>query len=298
MKSYLKKIVQGLLLGFALISGMGGGTVAVLIGIYDELIASIANFPKNPKKELKVLWPWAVGMIIGIGALIVPLKLLLDRFPIITISFVVGLTLGGFRELTSITKGHANLKNIFLAIAGILIAASIGAISWYSNASATFIPLDFQEIILLFIIGFFASAALVAPGISGTQFLLAIGYFSGLLQSVTDIFKGVNTLTNILALGIFAIGIIIGFFVISIFMKWCLAKFRVPTYYAILGFIVGSIFACYFNGDVRSSYSNFDWITLVLSLVALTSGFAISFFALKYASDHDPETGLAPAIKE
>ena len=57
MNSFLKRFLQGLLLGFALITAIGGGTMAVLIGVYDEVIDSVADFRKNPKKSLSIIIP-------------------------------------------------------------------------------------------------------------------------------------------------------------------------------------------------------------------------------------------------
>lgn len=285
MKKFVTLFVQGILLGFSLISGMGGGTVAVLLGIYDDLIIAIADFPKHPVKNLKILLPWALGMIVGIVALILPLRFFLEKYPLPTATFIVGLTIGGFKELTKITTGHLNTKNIIIAIVGVVIAASIGVISYYSNAAIDLSSLDALKVVLLLAVGFLASAALVAPGISGTQFLLAVGFLNALLGTISGLFDGANVGNSLLVLGIFLVSIIIGFFVISVFMKWVLGKWRVPTYFAILGFIVGSIFAVYFNGEMKTAYpSAFNIWLLVASIICLLTGFFISYFALKFAT--------------
>lgn len=99
LKKYLKTFIQGIVVGFALISGMGGGTVAILMGIYDDLIIAIADFTKHPKASLQLLIPLLIGALVGIGALIVPINLALRYFPFPATSLFVGLTIGGFRSL-------------------------------------------------------------------------------------------------------------------------------------------------------------------------------------------------------
>ena len=65
MNRFLKCFLQGLLLGFALITAIGGGTMAVLIGVYDELINAVSDFRKDPKKSLSLLGPMALGGIVS-----------------------------------------------------------------------------------------------------------------------------------------------------------------------------------------------------------------------------------------
>ena len=94
-------------------------------------------------------------------------------------------------------------------------------------------------------------------------------------------FKGRDVGKSILVLGIVAIGIAVGFFAISILMKWLLKRFPRGTYFAILGFILGSIPTIYISTAKDAGYtlstlpaSPLHWIVCALMLAL---GFALSF---------------------
>lgn len=282
LKKYLKTFIQGIVVGFALISGMGGGTVAILMGIYDDLIIAIADFTKHPKASLQLLIPLLIGAFVGIGALIVPINLALRYFPFPATSLFVGLTIGGFRSLKKEVQGHANTLNIVFAIIGIVFAASFGVFSFFATGGVDLSLMSPLQFLLLFVVGFAASAALVAPGISGTLFLISIGYMEEITRVIKEILSFQNWGNNLLVAASLGLGIAVGFVVISKIMRFFLAKYKMPTYFVILGFIVGSIFACYFNGDIKSAYpADFELGTLIASIVTLAIGIITSYYLLQ-----------------
>jgi len=103
MKRFFKLFLQGIVMGFALITAIGGGTIAVLMGIYDDMVFAVADFTKNPKKSISFLGPILLGVFTGVAVLIYPIKLFLEFAPFVATSLFVGLTLGGlyvFKETT------------------------------------------------------------------------------------------------------------------------------------------------------------------------------------------------------
>lgn len=294
MNKHLKGFLQGIVVGFATIAAVGGGTVAVLLGIYDDMIYAVSNIKKEFKKSIGYLWPIALGMIVGIVALIIPVKILLDKQPFITLSLFVGLTIGGLGVFKNYTKGGKGPLNYIMLALGIVLVAAIGVFSWFTSGANNFSEVNLMQIFILFIIGFFASAALVAPGISGTLFLLAIGYFDQLIQLVIRVvtFKSENWALDFASAASFGIGIIIGFFVISKLIGFFLIKNRTATYFTILGAIIGSLFICYFNGDIKQSYSTFTGnlpLTIILSIVAIAVGTVASYFIFKKVDTSTPK---------
>ncbi|MGI6713767.1 MAG: DUF368 domain-containing protein [Bacilli bacterium] len=299
-----KKIIQGIIVGFAFIIGMGGGTVAVLMGIYDDLVKGIADFNKKPRESFRLLWPWGVGAILGAALLLYPIKLALEHFPLPVTALVVGLTAGGLREITKITRKENSLKNILLAIIAMSIAVGIGVISWFSVSSGVLDTLSFGKLSLVFGIGAIESVAIVAPGISGTQFLLAIGYLDAILGLIVGLFSGGNITTNLIFILVLGLGFLIGLIFISKIMNFFLTKYRASTYFVLLGFIVGSFFACFFNGDIKTAYSIFTpWtaktLWMVISgVVCLVVGFFVSYFLLKFVEKREEESSEFTVIEE
>ncbi|MDE6273922.1 MAG: DUF368 domain-containing protein, partial [Clostridiales bacterium] len=104
---FLVRILQGVAIGIAfIIPGFSGGSVAAILGIYEKLVGAIADIFKSFKKSILFLIPIAIGMVIGIGALIVPIKIALEHYPIPTVTLFVGLALGGLPSVTDQVKGQ------------------------------------------------------------------------------------------------------------------------------------------------------------------------------------------------
>ncbi len=95
--NFILDIIRGAVIGIAnIIPGVSGGTMMVTMGIYDKLIGSITGIVKNFKKSIKTLFPYIVGMALGIGAFAFLLtKVLLVKAPLPTAFAFIGLIVGG-----------------------------------------------------------------------------------------------------------------------------------------------------------------------------------------------------------
>lgn len=285
MNQFFKRFLQGLLLGFALITAIGGGTMAVLIGVYDDLIMAVSDFRKNPRKSLALLVPMGIGGIISMGALFYPIKILLEHFPFITISFFVGLTMGGLRVFHKTLKGSITWQNLLLTLFGFLFVFGLGAFTWFTTLSADLYNINLIQLLLFFLIAFVSMGGHVSPGLSGTFILIAFGYYEQLIDFMFRIVKidFVHVGYDLSAIFLFALGSLLGLIVVAKVYKYFFSKDRVKTYFTILGFIIGSITIAYFNGKIKPEYAkigSFEPLTLVLSIVAIVVGFVIAYTVL------------------
>lgn len=288
MNQFFKRFLQGLLLGFALITAIGGGTMAVLIGVYDDLIMAVSDFRKNPRKSLALLVPMGIGGVISMGALFYPIKILLEHFPFITISFFVGLTMGGLRVFHKTLKGSITWQNLLLTLFGFLFVFGLGAFTWFTTLSADLYNINLIQLLLFFLIAFVSMGGHVSPGLSGTFILIAFGYYEQLIDFMFRIVKldFVHVGYDLSALFLFALGSLLGLIVVAKVYKYYFSKDRVKTYFTILGFIIGSITIAYFNGKIKPEYAkigSFEPLTLGLSIVAIVVGFVIAYTLLGFA---------------
>lgn len=302
MNQFWKRFLQGLLLGFALITAIGGGTMAVLIGVYDDLIIAVSDFRKNPKKSLSLLVPMAIGGLISMGILFYPIKLLLEHFPFITISFFVGLTMGGLRVFHKTLKGSVTWQNLLLTLFGFLFVFALGAFTWFTTLSADLVNINVVQLILFFLIAFVSMGAHVSPGLSGTFILIAFGYYEQLIDFMFRIVKldFVHVGYDLSAVFLFALGSLLGLIIIAKIYKYFFNKNRAKTYFTILGFIIGSITIAYFNGKIKPEYAklgSFDPVILILSIVAIVVGFVISYTLLGL-SDRKKEATNEEEVEE
>lgn len=289
MNPFLKRFLQGMFLGLAFITGIGGGTMAILIGIYDDLVDSVANFRKNSKASFSYLFPLLLGAFLAVGAMFYPIKLLLDHFPFITVSFFAGVTLGGMRLFMKTIKGHYSKQNTLLAIAGFFFVFAIGLFSYFSTLSADLLNITWLQIFLLLLVSIIAMSGLVAPGISGTFILISFGYYSEIIDFVTRLvkFEFVSPLMDFAGFLSLAIGALIGLTLVSNIFSYCLKKTRIKTYWAILGFVVGSVVTAYFNGNIKSHYgplmnsgTSSIILTVVLSIIFFVVGIFITYIIM------------------
>lgn len=280
-RTFLLDIARGVGIGTAfIIPGFSGGSVAAILGIYEKLVGAIADVLGSFKKSFFTILPIFIGMVIGIVSLIFPLSFTLERFPLPTVSLFVGLAVGGMPSVTDNMRGKLRPTNAIALMIPLLFALSLSFLP--IGEEVNLFSLDFGGYLLLFVVGVIGSAALVVPGISGSMLLLIFGYYNPILRLATEhLLRGRDILVSLGVLATVGAGIVIGFIAISILMKKLLSDYKRGTYFAICGFIVGSLPSVFISAAKEAGFtlstlptSVWHWIACVI-LVAL--GFALSF---------------------
>ena len=151
-------ILKGAIFGIAnIIPGVSGGTLALTMGIYEDLITSISHFFKQPKQSLKFIMPFVLGAALSILLMSKLISLCLDKFPFPTTLFFVGLIIGGIPLLTKkIRKVKPTAINISLFILTFVLVLAMNFI----NSGAREISLKDPTImmtLILVIIGIIAA---------------------------------------------------------------------------------------------------------------------------------------------
>ena len=276
MKDKIILVIKGFFFGIAnIIPGVSGGTLALTMGIYEDLISSISHFFTNIKKSLAFLIPLGIGAILSILLMSKLISLCLDKFPFPTTLFFIGLILGGIPLLT---KKIRNIKlkplNIllFLMTFGLIIGMS------FLKEGSNVISLANPSIImylLLFLVGVIAAATMVIPGVSGSFVLMLLGFYKPIVNIISDLTNFSNLGHNISILVPFGIGVLIGIILVSKLLEYLFSKFEVPTYYAILGFIIASVITLGY-GLVGVPFTNIQvLIGLVLFIISSAIGYKL-----------------------
>lgn len=242
MKDTILLVLKGFLLGIAnVIPGVSGGTLALTLGIYQDLIGAISHFFKNLKKNLTFLIPLGIGMIVAILLGSKVITFCLDRFALPTTLFFIGLIVGGIPLLTKKLKGR-RLKPLNLAV--FLLTFGIVMIMTFLNAGNNAVDLSNMSVIqfiLLMIIGMVAAATMVIPGVSGSFVLMLLGYYKPVMATLGNLTDFSLLGHNILVLAPFGIGLLIGIVGIAKLIEFLLKKYEIPTYYGIIGFVTASV---------------------------------------------------------
>lgn len=294
VKKFFTDVLHGCCIGVAfIIPGFSGGSVAAILGIYETLVNAIANIFKDFKKNLLTLLPIFFGMIIGIVSLLFPIGWALENFPLPTVSLFVGLALGGLPSITDkLGKKKIKAQNFAAFLIPLLAAATISFLP--TGSAVDLFDLNFGGYVLLFIIGIIGSSALVVPGISGSMLLLIFGYYDPIVTLITDhFFKGKDVGVSFSVLGCTALGIAVGFIAISKIMSILLKKCPRGTYFAILGFIIGSVPTIYISTAKDAGYAlgalptaPIYWIMCAVMLaIGVAISLALIIFSKKIANN-------------
>lgn len=267
---------KGIIIGISnVIPGVSGGTMAVSMGIYEKLVDSIGNFFRNFKKtfveNMKFLLPIALGAGIAIILFSKLITFLLADYTMQTQFAFIGLILGSLPFI--LKKSNEKGFKISYIIPGILtfsigITLAIFELMGITGQPIAYFNIDFVTIILLFVYGFISAASMVIPGISGSFILLLMGAYTAIMTAISTL--------NILVLIPFAIGVAVGIIACSKLISWLLNHFYGYTYYAIIGFVVGSLPAIFpgFSFDIAG----------LISIIIFILGFIASFFISKYTN--------------
>ncbi|HBP13293.1 MAG TPA: DUF368 domain-containing protein [Firmicutes bacterium] len=269
MKEKLILFIKGIVLGVAfVIPGVSGGTLAVLMGIYEELIEAASNFYKSIadfKKYIMYLLPIGLGVVFSVAVFAKLIKFGLDKAPIITILIFLGMIIGGIPALVRNVKGtKINLKDMTLMLVGLIIVISM-LIFHKSNSNVVLTNMSITGYITLFLVGAIAAVTMVVPGISGSFTLMLIGYYEPILNLVNDITSFKNLGPNLILIFIFMLGVFIGIIFISKIIEWCLKHYKRETYYAIIGFVLSSIISVIYE----VSKFPFNLTHLIIGIVLL-----------------------------
>lgn len=269
MKEKLILFIKGVVLGVAfVIPGVSGGTLAVLMGIYEELIEAASNFYKSIadfKKYIMYLLPIGLGVVFSVAVFAKLIKFGLDKAPIITILIFLGMIIGGIPALVRNVKGtKTNLKDMTLMLVGLIIVISM-LIFHKSNTNVVLTNMSIGGYITLFLVGAIAAVTMVVPGISGSFTLMLIGYYEPILNLVNDITSFKNLGPNLILIFIFMLGVFIGIIFISKIIEWCLKHYKRETYYAIIGFVLSSIISVIYE----VSKFPFNLTHLIIGIVLL-----------------------------
>ncbi|MGN0777671.1 MAG: DUF368 domain-containing protein [Aristaeellaceae bacterium] len=267
-------ILKGAVIGLAnIIPGVSGGTMMVSMGIYDTLISCITHLFKQPKKSLKTLAPFALGMVAAIVGLSFVIDWAFTNYPLPTNTLFIGLILGGLPAILKNLKGSRVTAPgwvLFVVFFGLIVFLQI---IQAENVAA--IQLSVLEVVKLLLIGMMASATMVIPGVSGSMLLKLIGYYEPIIASVKGLTVSLaagqwGTVLNYVGILVpFGIGIVVGIFAIAKLIEVLLAKQKVLTYCAILGLVVASPVAILMGTSLTGTTA----VTVIMSLLTFAIGF-------------------------
>lgn len=225
----LKLMFKGLIVGIGkIIPGVSGSMLAITLGIYDKVLEAVTNFFDNPKKNAKLLFNFALGVLLAIILFSKLILFLLNNYYQPTMYLFLGLIVGTLLPFTKELKW--NLKNNII----FLVFFSLTLILTFKTTNINYVfgsnIFDYLYIALLGVIDAFTS---IVPGISGTAIFMLLGSYEFVLQVLANPFS--------LLFIVYGIGMMLGIIIICYIMNYLLKNKRQETNMAIFAFMISSV---------------------------------------------------------
>jgi putative membrane protein len=255
-------LIKGALIGIAnIIPGVSGGTFALVLGIYDRLIAALRSIgggtiktslkllvgPHKPAaraafvEEMRRIDMWFLGCLgLGAGVSIMgssfAIGWLLENEPGITLAFFLGLIIPSiavpWRMMEKRTVGA-----LLWIIPGMAVTVGL-SLAFSSDAEGSDNP------VMVFLAGAAAISAMILPGISGSFLMLVIGQYQNVLAALQNLQVGSNDqrIDAIIYLALLAMGCVVGLLAFARLLDWVLKRFRSATLAFLIGLVLGSFY--------------------------------------------------------
>ncbi len=248
------KVLMNILLGFCMaladsVPGVSGGTIAFIMGFYDEFISSLYHVVKGSKEEKKRGWLFLLrlilGWIVGFAAIVLVLGNLFDSHIYELSSLFIGLSLFSLpviiKEEKETFKGQ--YRNVVYTLLGMGLVVLV---TYFRVAGVAVLAVDIAQmtpLLILYIVicAAIAMSAMVLPGLSGSSILLILGLYVPVITGVKELLHGKTV--YIFPLLLYLVGVVLGVIVSIKFVKTALEKYRAPLMYLIVGLILGSVYS-------------------------------------------------------
>ncbi|WP_460234778.1 DUF368 domain-containing protein [Aurantivibrio plasticivorans] len=238
LTEYALLFVKGMTMGAGdIVPGVSGGTIAFITGIYEELIDSLRRIDQKALKVLLTQGPIAAwkyingffllavfgGVLTSIATLANVLAAVLESHPILIWSFFFGLVLASAIYIARQLPGWT-LERVLILLIGIGLAYGV------SIVKPAELPGDWWVVALA---GSVAICAMILPGVSGSFLLVLMGLYPTILGAISDV--------NVVILGSFLAGCVVGLLFFSHLLHWLLQRFHELTLALLTGFLLGSL---------------------------------------------------------
>lgn len=248
IRSFIFSVARGFAMGAAdIVPGVSGGTIALVLGIYERLIASVSagsaalgalvktDLDSCKRSLAKVEWGFLIPLLIGILLAVISLAHLIETLlrddAVIMAALFVGLVAGSMVIAWTMIR-HPAVSHVGIALAvAVIVFIALGLQS--GTTEDTVNQIATPAMWAFFVSGAIAICAMILPGISGSFILVMLGMYGPVLAAVTD--------ANLTALGMFAVGAVLGLAIFSQFLNWALRHHHDVVLAALVGLMGGSL---------------------------------------------------------
>ena len=266
----IRNFIKGFIIGIGkIIPGVSGSMLAISLGVYEKVLEIIANLKNITINNFFYLSTLLLGALMSVSIFSNGVKWLLDNFYFPIMLLFIGLIIGGLPEIyKEIKDDKLKLRNIIIFVSALTLSyilSSLGTINLKAN----------ENNFTYFSLGLIESFSSIVPGISGTAIYMSLGVYEMLLDFFGNIFNPTYAKFGIL----FGLGILSGTLIIAKIITYLLKKYKKHTYFAILGFMVSSIFIMFKETIIsilKTSYNQVVLLHIVFGIAFLYFGYKVT----------------------
>lgn len=267
---HIINVLKGVVIGVAnAIPGVSGGTMMVIMKVFDRLLGAVSFNLKKLKENFLFLLTIVLGMGIGVILSAKVLNICFENFYVQTQFFFMGVVLGSLPMIYKEATKEKKLEPVHLipfAIGlGMIIGVTVISMSATNSIITTLTPGTFFYLLVISVV---AAAAMIMPGLSGSLVLLILGGYQTVINAVDKM--------NIIVLIPVAIGVVLGIILCAKVITICLKKWQRGTYAVILGLIVGSFYAIWpreavdsVTGEITGAAFKFNSTGIIAILIGI-----------------------------
>jgi len=321
-KKELTNIPRGMLMGAAdIVPGVSGGTMALILGIYDRLVTAISHVDTTLIRlvqekrwreaaahfDLAFLLTLGSGIVLGMAAFGTLIRHCMHVHLQLTYAAFFGLIAGSV-ILVARTLPRWSWREFLIAAAGAIFAV------WLVTQPLLQNPPDHP--LYLFVCGSIAICAMILPGISGAFILLLLGKYTEMVDLLKGLFKLEIDGRGLTTLLMFLFGCLCGILTFSRILKWLLLHYTPQTLSLLCGFMIGSLWKLWPFQRVVAGTEELKtplteiiawrdvpmdahfWRVVVLTISGGTFVLMLDFVSKRFTRKHDVESGPVSQIED
>ena len=284
---------KGIFIGIALVvPGLSGSIIALVMGLYDDIINAVSDFRKDIKGNIKFLAPIGIGAVAGILASARAVLWLCQTYPLQAYLFFTGLVLGAypliFRKMTKSKFKPSYIIAVALGFSFMFIISFImdtGADSAYIAIDTLDSASDFG---ILLAVGAVSMSFMMIPGVSGAVMLMVMGQYGTVYNAVGMsidligyILRGnfeaaAEVFMTVMLVLPFGIGALIGIVFIAKILAFFLNRWESIVYYAVMGLVSGAVLLLIGESGVMQPEGGF--LPILTGIIFLIIGLLCTLF--------------------
>ncbi|MHB0856931.1 MAG: DUF368 domain-containing protein [Anaerolineae bacterium] len=279
---YLILVLKGVAYGLThIVPGIGGALVLILLGVYEQFVDAVGNFfvrRDRWKEYIPFLACLGLGMVIGLLAFARLLTALLERFPIATMFFFMGLLVG---SIPYIFRMHADMRatpgRIVALVFGLSTVVGMRVLEHLEIRSGALMDIEtLGGLVYHTLSSFAAGGASVTPGMDGSYVFLVAGIYAPIMEALSKLTHLVIDWRTLIAT---SVGSAAGIVIFSKLIDTAIRRVPSVTYYCVLGLLAGSVYALWPEGAAVAD--------IPVGIITFAAGAALAlFFSRPVPEDH------------